>query len=341
MDSRLADLASAYLRAQRVRRKNSASHVARIKGCLEGVLAALSRRGTVTARELSPAAFHRARDERAAQVSAATVNKEFGSLLDMLRSAEEDGTLPTNPLRGIRQLPTEDKRVRRALRDEEIHKLLAVARAEDETLGADRPRIPQAPLWLSILWTGARFAEITSATWADFDPEARTLTLKAATTKNRRHAVLPLVPELVAELGRLRAAQGAVLGRVPTGAERVMLSPEGAPWSAETRHNALARLRRHLRTAGIKSPDSEGRRVDIHALRVTFGTRLARAGVPLMRAVELMRHSDPRLTQRVYVDLGLDDASSELERLSSLAPNAGAKVAPREDAQNDSHAEAS
>jgi integrase len=103
---------------------------------------------------------------------------------------------------------------------------------------ANRPRIPQAPLWLAILGIGARFAEITSATWADFDPEARTLTLKAAMTKNRMHAVLPVVPELVA-------------------------------------------------------------------------------------------------------DLGLDDASSELERLSSFALGAGAKVAPREDAQNDAQAQAS
>lgn len=341
MESRLADLAAAYLRAQRVRRANSEAHVERITGCLERVLGALAARGIVAVRDLSPAAFHRVRDARAAKVSAGTVNKEFGALLDMLRAAEEDRAIPANPLRGIRQLPRQDKRVRRALRDVEIHKLLAVARAEDAALGAHRPRVPQAPLWLAILWTGARFAEITSATWADFDPEGRTLTFRAATTKNRRHAVAKLVPELVAELESLRAAHGRVLGRVPSGGEPIMLSPEGAAWSAQTRRNALARLRRHLEDAGIAPVDPEGRRVDIHALRVTFGTRLARAGVPLMRAVELMRHSDPRLTQRVYVDLGLDDAASELERLPSLAANDGAKVAPAESAPSDAQAEAS
>ena len=52
------------------------------------------------------------------------------------------------------------------------------------------------------------------------------------------------------------------------------------------------------RRAGIPKRDQRGRTVDLHALRTTFGTHLARAGVPLSTAQKLMRHKDPKLTAK-------------------------------------------
>jgi len=45
-----------------------------------------------------------------------------------------------------------------------------------------------------------------------------------------------------------------------------------------------------------------GRRLDFHALRYTFATKLAREGVAQRTAQELMRHSDPKLTAMIYTD---------------------------------------
>jgi site-specific recombinase XerD len=42
--------------------------------------------------------------------------------------------------------------------------------------------------------------------------------------------------------------------------------------------------------------DEQGRRVDFHSLRLTFGTNLVLRGVHPRVVQELMRHSDIRLT---------------------------------------------
>lgn len=53
--------------------------------------------------------------------------------------------------------------------------------------------------------------------------------------------------------------------------------------------------------------------VDFHALRVTFVSHLALAGVPLATAQKLARHSDPRLTANVCTHLGMADLSRAVE----------------------------
>ena len=51
--------------------------------------------------------------------------------------------------------------------------------------------------------------------------------------------------------------------------------------------------------------------------RVTFATLLARAGVPLVQAQHLMRHSDPKLTANVYTRLELVDRRKAVEKVRS------------------------
>jgi integrase len=59
-------------------------------------------------------------------------------------------------------------------------------------------------------------------------------------------------------------------------------------------------LKAHLRPGGIPYIDERGRLADFHALRHTFGTNLSLAGVSPRVAMELMRHSDLRLTMKSY-----------------------------------------
>lgn len=61
-------------------------------------------------------------------------------------------------------------------------------------------------------------------------------------------------------------------------------------------------FRSDLEAAGIRRVDDRGRKVDFHALRVTFITNLYRAGVPQRQAMALARHTDPRLTANIYTD---------------------------------------
>jgi len=72
---------------------------------------------------------------------------------------------------------------------------------------------------------------------------------------------------------------------------------------------------RDLTAAGIAKTDSSGRAVDVHALRHTFGTMLAKSGVSLQVAQRAMRHSTPTLTANVYTHLDLGDIGAAVSSL--------------------------
>lgn len=72
-------------------------------------------------------------------------------------------------------------------------------------------------------------------------------------------------------------------------------------------------FQKDLSKAGIVIVDESGRRMDFHALRETFCTMLAVNHVPLADAMHLMRHSDPKLTMKIYTD------ASQLALADSLA----------------------
>lgn len=69
----------------------------------------------------------------------------------------------------------------------------------------------------------------------------------------------------------------------------------------------------------IETCDDRGRVLDLHALRHTYGTLLAAAGVPLQVAQRAMRHSDVRLTTNVYTDPRLLDLRAAVEALPHIA----------------------
>jgi hypothetical protein len=75
---------------------------------------------------------------------------------------------------------------------------------------------------------------------------------------------------------------------------------------------------RDLIAAGIPKRDDRGRTLDVHALRMTFGTLLSKGGVPLRTAQSAMRHSDPSLTANVYTDSRRLDMAGALDALPPL-----------------------
>ena len=78
----------------------------------------------------------------------------------------------------------------------------------------------------------------------------------------------------------------------------------------------------------IVCEDPEGRVVDLHAMRTTLGTNLARAGVAPQLAQRIMRHADYRTTHKHYTVLGLTDTAKAIEQLSAIGlPSASAAKA--------------
>ena len=77
-------------------------------------------------------------------------------------------------------------------------------------------------------------------------------------------------------------------------------------------------FRADLDKAGIPYRDEQGRVADFHSLRVTLCTNLHNAGVPERTAMEMMRHSDRRLTDKVYTDTSKLHTWSAVDRLPSV-----------------------
>jgi hypothetical protein len=76
-----------------------------------------------------------------------------------------------------------------------------------------------------------------------------------------------------------------------------------------------SQFKKDLAAAGIAKQDPPGRVVDFHSFRHTFCINLHLAGVPLRETMELMRHSDVRLTMRIYADSSLFALRPAIEKL--------------------------
>jgi integrase len=187
-------------------------------------------------------------------------------------------------------------------RENERKLAVSVERGRTRAQRCGGVRIPQAPLWRFLIETACRYGEARALTWADVDLDARVVTLRAETTKAGKSRSLPITRAMATELAELRRAP----------AERVFRSPDGHPLCVPT-NNAMRVLNRLLAAAGIEREDAHGRSLDLHALRHTAASRFARHGAPLAVTQRILGHSDPKLTARVYVHLGVEEMRGVVE----------------------------
>lgn len=199
----------------------------------------------------------------------------------------------------------DQRRDRRSLTPGELARLLAAARASGRELrgltGPDR-----ALLYALAAATGYRAGELAELTPQSFDlaGPVPTAFLGAAHTKNARHAQQPLPADVVELLGAWLPGRPA----------RRPLWP-GA-W-----HQRAADLVRHDLAAcdppipyAVDGPAGP-LYADFHSLRHTYVSLLEAAGLSVRQAMQLARHSDPKLTLKRYGRLTLLDLGAAVGRL--------------------------
>lgn len=307
MERKLGELATEYLAW--MGRTRTKRHYKRIEGALQGVLASI-KAGRV--RELQITELQQYQNRRSRDGAAnRTINIETGALGAMLNWAVDSGLISENPVKALRPMAydaTKVVRKRRPLEEAEVSRLLEVARARDEELG--RP-VPFSLLWEALLTCGARVGELTATAWGDLDVEARTITLR--TTKNKIPRTVPWMdPGIVERLLELKAKRARIIGRLPLASDLIFLSPRGQLIQV---NNTRREFQKVLKGAGIASPDSLGRTVDLYSLRHTFGSWLAAKGVPLADLSKMMGHRDPKITMNYYVT---PDVEAQKQRLDEL-----------------------
>ena len=245
-------------------------------------------------------------ERRRAGISHRTINGDLVAFRSFCRWLVHRRRMHEDPTRGLERLnqDIDRRRVRRALSDSEIELLFNVTRDSKRVIrrltGYDR-----AVLYLVVMRTGLRRGELRSLTSSSFDLSTSmpTVTVEAAKSKRRRTDILPLSAEIA-----------GMLQEYLTGRSSTALVWPGSWW-----RQAPKMLRIDLGDAEIPAIDNNGRIVDFHALRTTFVTSLARAGVWPAMAQRLARHSDINLTLNTYTCIQMSELEEAVGRLPRVS----------------------
>ena len=212
--------------------------------------------------------------------------------------------LPSLPLKFVRKLNQEidPRKKRRAMTADEVERLLKVAALGKRKSKKWKPG-ERVLIYRLLLGTGLRSTELSLLTPNQINFERCRLTIEAAKTKNKKADVLPMRPDLVQSVKAWITEHGI------QSHERIF------HYEARLLCDAFYS---DLKTAGIERKNLDGRCLDIHALRKTFGTMLAKAGVPLTTTQRLMRHYSPEITAKLYIDVDPLDMSNALGQLPTF-----------------------
>ncbi len=185
---------------------------------------------------------------------------------------------------------------RRALTADEAARLLQAAKSSGIVFqgisGYERYLI-----YSLALNTGLRANEIRTLTVSDFNFVGAAVSIKPRNEKNRKGTTLPLQQDIS------EAIRAFTAGKLPMAKAFKMPCDKTAKM-----------LRIDLKAAGIEYQTDAGF-ADFHALRHTFGTMLAKAGVTPQISQRLMRHSDPKLTMNIYSHLLVADLRDGTDKL--------------------------
>ena len=321
----------------------SRKHVAESRRVLDAVLKGCGFR-TLADLERS-AVEHWLNKRRQEKASARTRNIDLIRLIAFANWCKANGRLNGNPFDAIGKAnEAETKRKRRAMTEDELTRLLDVARRrpllealtvrtgkrKGQAVANVRPEVREqleavgrerALIYKTLVITGLRRGELASLTAAQLrlDGPVPHVELDAEDEKNREGNGVVIRADLAEDLKHWLADKLAALQAEAR--ERGEPIPARLPADAPLFYipsNLIKIFDRDLKAAKIAKKDDRGRTLDVHALRTTFGTLLSRGGVALRTAQAAMRHSDPSLTANVYTDPKLLDVSGALDALPSL-----------------------
>jgi len=195
-----------------------------------------------------------------------------------------------NPLRNVAKVEEAGKetRKRRALSNDGYYGLVEVA-----------PEYRKVA-YLIAGRSGLRFGEIQQLQWGDvhLDEDLPYILARAATTKNRKEARIPITKELAQVLAEYK--------------------PENAKQSDPVCRKGVPRTRtmkKDLAKAGIPYVDEMGRYAGFHSFRYTYCTYLKSQGLNPGEVKILMRHSDQKLTDNIYTDVNILPINEKVSNL--------------------------
>ena len=259
---------------------------------------------------------------RKAGRAARTIASHLQSIKGFTRWAVKNGKLAVDPLATVSKPSVEDDRklVRRFLSHEEWRWIDSITRQSPERFGM--VGIARALLYSTAMQTGLRSNELRSLTRGKLNltDAVPFVVAKPGGTKNKKLARQYIQPELALELQNLvgRKLAGATVFAMPKEHDVAdMLRADMATARAEWLNTFREPQERIERDASdfLRSVDSEGERLDFHALRHTCASWLIKEGADVKTVQTIMRHSDIRLTMDRYGHLFPGSEAAAIERI--------------------------
>lgn len=232
--------------------------------------------------------------------------------------------MSSSPLEHLQKLneSIEEKRERRAVSAAGFSRIVEAAQSGEHwrLSGADR-----AMLYFVAVYTGLGAQELASLKPESFDLDATTpvVTVQAGYSKRRREDLQPLPADLTGVLRDWLNSRhrGELLWpgswwNVAAEMLRKDLDAACSKW-VDAAGSPESRLERE-QSDRFKYVDDAGLYLDFHALRHTYISNIAAAGVHPKLAQQLARHSTITLTMDRYTHVNLLDVAGALEKLPSI-----------------------
>lgn len=224
--------------------------------------------------------------QKIGEESRTSANRWLQTVRASFSQAVRDGLLQANPASRI-TLYQENPPRSRVLTDDEMESLINAIEKEPDVHAKAALRL--------LIESGARLSEVLSAKWEDVDLDGGLWRIPSP--KSGRPQMAPLGRMTVAMLRRLPKLEGCPYVIVGRQKDKPRYDLKG-PWL------------RALTTA--KLTDAE---INVHDLRRTFGLTIARQSRGnLQLASKLLRHSSIKITEQVYVPLGIEELKKAVEK---------------------------
>jgi integrase len=229
------------------------------------------------------------------------INQAFKILRRPFKVAFDEGLIDHNPIGAIKRLRSQSAE-KGIFTREQISQLLAAA-PDDE--------------WRAFIalgyYTGGRLTDLSRLTWSAIDTKLNTIAFRQK--KTGTDVLIPIHPEL-----------DRYLSKLPRGIGKAPLLPHLATKSGTGKSGLSMAFKRIMTAVGIEAGVARERvgaagrsvsKLSFHALRHSFTSELARAGVAAEVRQLLTGHSDPS-SHKLYTHLEIDTLTKAVTALPSL-----------------------
>lgn len=280
--------------------RKAAKTAERYKSVVDRFLKSLGERAAKPLTALTTKDVDRFLDERTkAKVAPRTVILDVKIIRTALNAARRKGLIPTNPAEAV-ELPDLVGMERGTFTAAEVKILVNAAKGEWKTL------------ILIAYFTGARLSDCCRASWPDVDLVGRALTYMQG--KTGKKVMIPLHPELQAHLEKLAGTDNP----------QPFVMPGMANLKSGGRHGLSEGFKRIMRKAGVDMQTVQGSGVrklskrTFHALRHSFTSALANAGVPPELRMKLTGHTTEAI-HRGYTHHEVENLRAAIDKLPGLS----------------------